>query len=108
MDFLAKHQFKFADFDGCMYGLVAEGGRDHGMPIMKPWRVACSPNSSLPRFLNLKCDRSHVHTHCAGSYTLGTQGYTPKIVDNVHKSLNADGNKKSSDSWQSGSFVWVN
>ena len=26
MEFLAKHNFQFADFDGCMYGLVAKGG----------------------------------------------------------------------------------
>ena len=90
MRFLSKHGFVNADFDGCMYGLVAVGGSHDGYPINKPWRVACSPNSSLPKFLNLKCDRSHIHTHCAGSYTNKTQGYTPKIVSLVHKSLNYD------------------
>ena len=38
--FLSKHGFVNADFDGCMYGLVASGGRFDGMPIQKPWRVA--------------------------------------------------------------------
>ena len=92
MEFLAKHNFVFADFDGCMYGLVAKGGNSNkvGMPINKPWRVACSPNSSLPRFLNKKCDRSHQHTHCAGSFTKGTQSYTPEIVKQIHRSLNFD------------------
>ena len=82
----------FADFDGCMYGLVAKGGNSDkvGMPINKPWRVACSPNSSPPRFLNKKRDRSHQHTHCAGSFTKGTQSYTPEIVRQVHRSLNFD------------------
>ena len=49
MMFLSKHGFVSAEFDGCMYGLVAEVGSDKGYPINKPWRVACSPNSSLPR-----------------------------------------------------------
>ena len=107
-DFLAKHGFKFADFDGCMYGLVAQGGRDDGKPIMKPWRVACSPNSSLPRYLNLRCDGSHVHCICQGSYTLRTQSYTPKIVEQVHVSLNADMDPKSKHPrWQTGAFLCV-
>jgi hypothetical protein len=45
--------------------------------------VACSPNSSLPSVLNLKCDRSHEHTPCAGRNTLSTQGYTDHICDIV-------------------------
>ena len=90
MSFLARHNFQNADFDGCMYGLRAVGGRKNGMLINKPWRIACSPNSSLPRFLNLKCDRSHEHAVCAGSYTKGTQSYTPSIVKQVHRSLNYD------------------
>ena len=88
--FLTKHGFVFSDFDGCMYGLLAQKGRDAGMPIQKPWRVACSPNSSLPHLLNKKCDGSHTHTPCQGQNTILTQGYTPKIVELVHKSITDD------------------
>ena len=38
--FLEKYGFKFAGFDGCMYGFVASHGKDAGLPIKKPWRVA--------------------------------------------------------------------
>ena len=44
--FLDRYGFRFADFDGCMYGLVATHGKDAGLPIKKPWRVAFV-NSSL-------------------------------------------------------------
>ena len=88
--FLAKHGFVFADFDGCMYGLVATKGRDAGTPIRKPWRVACSPGTSLPTLLSKRCDGSHDHTPCAGQNTLLTQGYTPEIVDIVHRSITRD------------------
>ncbi len=40
-DFLGKHGFSYADFDGCMYGLVARHGPDKGRPICKPWMIAC-------------------------------------------------------------------
>ena len=88
--FLSKHGFVFADFDGCMYGLVATKGSNAGTPIQKPWRVACSPNSSLPSMLCRRCDRSHDHTPCAGPNTLLTQGYTEEIVAIVHQSIVRD------------------
>ena len=92
--FLNKHGFVFADFDGCMYGLVAERGPNEGQLINKPWRVACSPNSSLPKFLNKKCDGSHDHTPCSGVNTLGTQGYTDMICGLVHQSICHDNKEK--------------
>ena len=88
--FLTAHGFVNSDFDGCMYGLVASKGRDAGMPIQKPWRVACSPNSCLPTMLNRRCDGSHDHTPCQGQNTLLTQGYTPEIVKIVHQSIVRD------------------
>ena len=88
--FMAKHRFNVTDFDGCMYGLVAASGNMAGMPIQKPWRVACSPNSCLPTLLNKRCDGSHDHTPCAGVNTLLTQGYTPEIAGIVHKSIVLD------------------
>ena len=51
--FLEKYGFKFADFDGCMYGLVASHGKGAGLPIKKPCRVAYV-SSSLGEFLNHK------------------------------------------------------
>jgi len=90
MKFLQDHGFVNADFDGCMYGLVATKGPSAGTPIQKPWRVACSPGSSLPQLLNLRCDGSHTHTPCAGHNTLLTQAYTPAIADLVHRSIVTD------------------
>ena len=81
--------FIFADFDGCMYGLVATKGKEAGTPIQKPWRVAYI-NSSLCTRLNKKCDGSHVHTPCAGQNTSITEGYTPKIVRIVHECFRDD------------------
>jgi len=88
--FLSRHGFVSSDFDGCMYGLVASCGPMTGMPIQKPWRVACSPGSSLPTLLNKRCDGSHDHTPCAGQNTLLTQGYTPEIAKLVHQSIVRD------------------
>ena len=38
----------------------------------------------------MKCDRSHEHTPCAGSNTLGTQGYTDRICKIIHQSIRHD------------------
>ena len=88
--FMAKHRFNVTDFDGCMYGLTATSGGMAGMPIQKPWRVACSPRSCLPKLLNRRCDGSHKHTPCAGQNTLLTQGYIPEIAKIVHQAIVAD------------------
>ena len=46
--------------------------------------------------------------HCAGSYTLKTQGYTPEVVKQVHVSLNADLNPKAQHPrWEQGAFICV-
>ena len=84
---IASQLFKlsFADFDGCMYGLKATRGSVAGEPIRKPWRVACSPNSTLPKWLCKRCDGTHTHTPCAGQNTLGTQSYTDEIVNVFHR-----------------------
>ena len=87
--FLSKNKFEFGDFDGCMYGLVALSGKDSGMPINKPWRVACL-NSSLNNVLNKKCDKSHTHTPCEGNKTKGTENYTPEIAKQFHVTFKAD------------------
>ena len=63
--FLNIYGFTFADFDGCMFGLVATKGKEAGAPINKPWRVAYL-NSSLGTRLNEKCDGSHIHIPCSG------------------------------------------
>ena len=78
------------------------------MPIKKPWRVACSPNSCLPKYLDKLCDGSHKHVHCAGAYTLSTQSYTPEIVKQVHVSLNIDLNPKvKHPRWGEGAFICI-
>ena len=90
-DFLGKQGFSYADFDGCMYGLVARHGPDTGHPICKPWRIACL-NSSLNTFLFKMCDSKHAlaHTKCGGQNTKETQCYTPRIADMIHKSIKHD------------------
>ena len=87
--FLSKHGFQDCMFDGCVYGLVAKHGVNQGMPIRKPWRVACV-NSCLPGFLNKLCDGSHEHCPCEGSNTRPTQAYTKQIAEVVHNALAHD------------------
>ena len=87
--FLEKYGCKFADFGGCMYGLVASHGKDADLPTKKPWRVAYL-NSSLGELFNLKCDGSHEHSPCPGQNTSDTERYTPLIARAVHQCFGRD------------------
>ena len=87
--FLKKHGFRDCILDGCMYGLTAKYGEMQGMPIKKPWRIACV-NSSLPDVLNRTCDKSHKHCPCESRNTRPTQAYTPEIARVVHQVLADD------------------
>ena len=76
--FLAEMGFRFTDFDGCMYGLIAKSKGDESLPIRKPWRIAYI-NSSIGLYLHKTCDGSRKHVPCSGSNALYSQGYTPLI-----------------------------
>ena len=41
-----------------------------------------------------RCDRSHDHARCQGTYTKNTQSYTPEIVKHVHQSINVDSSRR--------------
>ena len=89
VEFFEKHGFKHTRFDGCMYGLVAAFGKGKGLPIKKPWRIACV-NTCLPELLNKTCCGTHQHTPCEGKDTLHSQGYTVEIVKVIHQAINRD------------------
>ena len=84
--FLETMKFKFTDFDGCMYGLVAKNKGKESFPIRKPWRIAYF-NSAIVSRLNRLCGGSHWHVLCHGSNALYSQGYTPLICEAIWMSL---------------------
>eukprot|EP00972_Heterocapsa_arctica_P035206 5181345-Heterocapsa_arctica.AAC.1 len=87
--FFNTFDFKFNEFDGCMYGLVAKYGPDQGKPINTPWNIAFN-KPSISDYLNRKCDPSHTHAPCSGQSTKGTEGYTPEIARAFHMRFKAD------------------
>eukprot|EP00972_Heterocapsa_arctica_P003607 537523-Heterocapsa_arctica.AAC.1 len=46
--------------------------------------------SSVPDYLNRKCDLSHVHAPLSGQNTKGTGDYTPEIADAFHRCFKDD------------------
>jgi hypothetical protein len=87
-NFLQQNGFEFADFNGCMYGLVAKHGPAAGHPMHKPWRFACW-KSSLPSDLHVNCSGYHNlrHTRCFGKNAKESQLYTHRTADLIHKSI---------------------
>ena len=86
--FLEKHNFKFTDYDGCMYGLLSRFTGVSKLPIRHPWRIAYI-NCSLGRYFNNKCDRSHRHAPCSGRDALFSQGYTHAIRQAIRHCIGA-------------------
>ena len=84
---IQKYGFKFADFDGCMYGLSPVGTDPHGSTfIRKPWRIAYL-NCSMGKYLHRVCDHSHSHHPCEGRDTILSQGYTSAICQQICRCL---------------------
>ena len=82
-DFICKHDFSVVDFDGCMFGLVSHHGKQAGVPIRKPWRIATN-SVALRKALSLTCDGRHQHAACQGKDTKVTQAYTDPLVQTIH------------------------
>ena len=83
---IRRHNLTEVHFDGCMYGLASSMPKTSGKLIRKPWTIATSM-----RELNLlcrKCDhKPSEHAPCAGMDTKATEGYTDKLVINLHAAI---------------------
>ena len=84
--FLKAMNFKYADFDGCMYGLVSRREGSDGLPVRKPWRIAFI-NSTTDKHLRVLWAGSHLHVPCSGHDAIYAQGYTLAICHAVMKSV---------------------
>ena len=82
-DFCQRNSLVTTVFDGCAYGLVAQHGRDAGVPIRKPWRVDTNL-AEIRGVLNRTCSCTKPHAQCAGRETAATENYTDAIAEAVH------------------------
>jgi len=83
--FLARNGFSSAYVDGCKMGVVS---RVSGLPIRKPWRIACSDSRMAEALDRVRCpgkEAHPVHAPCAGSDTKTTENYTPYMAELVHQ-----------------------
>ena len=85
-DFLSEFCLDTVVFHGCAYGLVAKSAKHRGMPIKKPWKVACN-HPLLIQMLRRTCTCESKHAPCAGSETSATENYTTDLAEQVHKVL---------------------
>ena len=82
--FLRRTAAQSYDFDGCMFGLRSQAHKTKDRLLRKPWRIAsdCGSFQGICR----RCDhdpKDHVPTQ--GSDTLMTEGYTPEMVNTIHR-----------------------
>ena len=52
------------------------------MPILKPWRFACSCESLANALSSLRCSKEHTHSPCSGGDTVLT-GFYPKMLTDI-------------------------
>ena len=72
---------KFADFDGCRFGIRSISS---GLPILKPWRIATNNYELYQGFKGMKCSGCSKHAPCAGKDTKLTENYSKSMVDLIH------------------------
>eukprot|EP00971_Amphidinium_carterae_P050516 994772-Amphidinium_carterae.1 len=69
-------------FDGCMFGMEANGLR-----LNKPWRLVTNSVHVHDRFLGYLCDRKHAHGQCRGNVALASGRYNANIASAVHEAF---------------------
>ena len=82
--FFKEIGLQFVAFDGCMLGMHSIVNDMH---IKKPWAMATNCASLIEEFQNLRCDKSHDHTPCAGRDTKATESYTFPMTQRIHKAF---------------------
>jgi hypothetical protein len=85
--FVNDNDLKFAEFDGCRFGLRScNAGAEH-MFLMKPWRFATNIPEVYSGFHGLfcqGCSPSHQHDVTRGQNARHSQGYSRELVTKLH------------------------
>ena len=76
---IREHQLVGAFCDGCMLGVTDQ----HGIPICKSWRIACTfPIVALQDKI---CDGNHMHGESRGQALKIAESYTFSMTDAIHR-----------------------
>ena len=74
IEMLTRFGMRTVVTDGCAFGLKARFGKNAGLPIKKPWRIAGNSPVFLGAFpRRCSCPRHTYHVPCVGQETIYTE-----------------------------------
>ncbi len=71
-----------ADFDGCMYGLIARYGDHAGLPMLKQWRLVTSCKE-VASVITDRCNHDVQHVRIEGRNTKCSENYPSMLAGKV-------------------------
>ncbi len=84
--FVSQYHLLSAEFDGCMYGLVAKHGDHAGQPMLKHWKLVTT-STKVASAINARCGHDVPHVRIEGRNTKCSENYPPKLASCVLKAL---------------------
>jgi hypothetical protein len=75
-----------AEFDGCMYGLVAKHGDDAGQLLLKPWKLVTT-STRLASSITERCTHNVSHVRIEKRNTKSSETYPHKLAKEVLKAI---------------------
>ncbi len=84
--FVESYALHTANFDGCMYGLVAKYGESAGDSMLKHWRLVTT-SSVVAGTVNKRCSHVAPHVRIEGRNTKCSENYPSELAKEVHRAF---------------------
>ncbi len=80
--FISDYKLLSAEFDGCMYGLIAKYGDSAGQLMLKHWKLVTT-STDVASSITMCCNHDVPHVRIEGRNTKSSENYPPLLAKSV-------------------------
>jgi hypothetical protein len=80
--FVSTYSLLSAEFDGCMYGLIAKYGDGAGQLMLKHWKLVTT-STDVASSITMRCNHGDPHVRIEGRNTKSSENYPPMLAKSV-------------------------